>query len=304
MNSNWMHDHGVTNLTIKEITLPGAHDCFSVGVQENSPFAAPYTLIPRAFGSIIRKWSKTQELTITEQLNEGIRYFDMRIQKYKGIIYTVHGVFCKPLESLLIEIIVFLSDHPSEVVIIDINHVYEMEVEDHLKLLNQMSELFGELLVPSEKINLNVSLNELIERKQRVFLFYDRPEEVPLPSTIWSQSDIASYWPNKTNCTDVVTNITEEGLQWIDERREKVTVLQFIVTPTFDTIKNGVFHSNVPKSIEDIATSSRENFLSYMKSDVMREYHINILLIDYVQRNDEFIKECISRSIKSSKDKN
>ena len=65
-------------------------------------------------------WVKTQEKSIKEQLNSGIRFLDIRLGYKDGVIKLCHGsvVFNKTLtEDVLRTTADFLRDHPSETVI-------------------------------------------------------------------------------------------------------------------------------------------------------------------------------------------
>lgn len=54
--------------------------------------------------SVVSRWSKIQNLLISKQLNQGIRYLDLRISLYKRDgIYLCHGLNCNTFEYELRE---------------------------------------------------------------------------------------------------------------------------------------------------------------------------------------------------------
>ncbi|KAL7717776.1 Phosphatidylinositol-specific phospholipase C X domain-containing protein [Entamoeba marina] len=281
-HENWMGLYDVLNLSIRQVTLPGSHDCFSYDINSHSKPVAPFNIVPKSLSSVMRGWSITQKLGITEQLQEGIRYFDMRIIQYNKVIYTVHGLLCKPLLSLLTEIFVFLQSHPSEVVIVDINHCYDMNEKDHLQNFYNIISLFGDMLVPANEKNLSCPLQELVDLGQRVFIYYERPSNISLPTCIWSQNSIASYWPNKTNVNGIIERIENQGIEWIDNQRLK---------------KN----SNYSSSVQDAAEGARDKLLAFLNEPKLATFHVNVLLLDFVEKNDIFIAECITRCVVTSK---
>lgn len=71
---NWMS--GISDSTaLTDITMPGTHDSGTRNVD-------------------LPAWSKTQTLSITEQLNIGVRYFDLRLEHVSDVYYNaqiVHG---------------------------------------------------------------------------------------------------------------------------------------------------------------------------------------------------------------------
>ncbi len=66
-----------------------------------------------------------QTLTIYQQLEAGVRYFDLHVTKYRGALYGEHGLFTKPLKQYLKHMVIFLEEHPKEVLIL------------HFQVLNQ-----------------------------------------------------------------------------------------------------------------------------------------------------------------------
>lgn len=65
---------------------------------------------------LMSRWSITQSLDTTQQLNMGIRYFDLRIAtRDDDEIYFVHGLYADNVRGPLDEIKSFLETHPREV---------------------------------------------------------------------------------------------------------------------------------------------------------------------------------------------
>lgn len=104
--NNWMKNIN-GGLPITEINIPGTHNSCACRVQ--------FSLL-----------SKCQNVSITQQLNSGIRFLDIRVQKDKDKLKLVHGIAdCKSLASkstlYLDEIIAdcktFLKENPSETIL-------------------------------------------------------------------------------------------------------------------------------------------------------------------------------------------
>ncbi len=124
-NNNWMKD--VTgNPSLMKMSIPGTHDS---GCYSGPTLRSPHAL-----------YTYTQDSTIREQLDSGIRYFDLRgyadgtCQKYEGQTdhmtnfdgtrdcQVCHDVFRQPLTFKIFfnDVIHFLSQNPSEVVLVQI----------------------------------------------------------------------------------------------------------------------------------------------------------------------------------------
>lgn len=83
-----------------QIVIPGTHDTGTFGSGCSSPIA------------------RTQMYNIGEQLNGGIRFMDIRVAWFGGLLYTVHTVTCGSYNDVLSDIRDFLTAHPTEILII------------------------------------------------------------------------------------------------------------------------------------------------------------------------------------------
>ncbi|CAG5092630.1 Similar to 1-phosphatidylinositol phosphodiesterase (Bacillus cereus) [Cotesia congregata] len=79
--------------------------------------------------SVKGRLTQTQVMTITEQLEFGVRVFDMRVRRKNNEFAMYHDfVFLNQMfEDILIEIKIFLKAHPRELVILLMQEEYEAE---------------------------------------------------------------------------------------------------------------------------------------------------------------------------------
>lgn len=155
----------------------GSHDSFSYWVDEKSPVGPDQATAIKRLAKIslvrkvMKKWSVTQNLTFKEQLEGGIRYFDLRVSSKPGEagqeIYFIHGLFGIKVWDGLMEINTFLEHHPKEVIFLDFNHFYAMDNNHHVYLISRIQEVFGSRLCPKECVE-NVTLQNLWEKQQQV----------------------------------------------------------------------------------------------------------------------------------------
>ena len=99
----------------------------------------------RATKAIIYRWAKCQRANCRQQLELGIRYFDIRLAKFspkKGeaengpkSLRVVHGLYGDEIESILCDINAFLEKQKGEIVILDFQHIFDFQKEDHLYLV-------------------------------------------------------------------------------------------------------------------------------------------------------------------------
>lgn len=119
----------------------------------------------------MKKWSVTQNLTFREQLEAGIRYFDLRVSSKPGDtdqeIYFIHGLFGIKVWDGLMEIDAFLTQHPQEIIFLDFNHFYAMDESHHKCLVLRIQEAFGNKLCPACSVE-SMTLRSLWEKKYQV----------------------------------------------------------------------------------------------------------------------------------------
>lgn len=115
----------------------------------------------------------TQNLTFREQLEGGIRYFDLRVSSKPGEsgheIYFIHGLFGHKVRDGLRDINHFLNTHKKEVVFLDFNHHYAMREEHHRYLISMLKEVFGHKLCKIDVVE-EITLNYLWENRYQVSL--------------------------------------------------------------------------------------------------------------------------------------
>ena len=109
--TNWMSRVADTK-GIWELSVPGTHDS-----------AATTQLIPHPYKSRLGQY-ETQQLTIKQQLEMGIRFLDLRLSLDNGVLQMVHWVmrteqtFAQVMEWLS----EFLENNPSETIIVSIKN--------------------------------------------------------------------------------------------------------------------------------------------------------------------------------------
>ncbi|KAG7257095.1 hypothetical protein CRUP_026563, partial [Coryphaenoides rupestris] len=114
-----------------------SHDSFTFWVDVHAPVGPdqkPFvqylvTVFRHMAKNVMVKWSMTQNLTFKEQLDAGIRYFDLRVSSKPSEpgkeIYFIHGLF------------------GHKVVFLDFNHHYAMGAEHHAYLIRMLKDVFG-----------------------------------------------------------------------------------------------------------------------------------------------------------------
>lgn len=222
--SDWMgalpyHAH---DLPFNQIAIPGSHDSCTASLDRDGGLHpdAPelYRDVLRLFGSwaktVAHRWSQTQDRTFVEQLQLGIRYFDLRISVRPGYkeLFLVHGFYGDSVTTCLTSICSWLDSHPREIVLLDMNHFHGLTDTHHQKLVDDIENIFGDKLVPVLEDAGRLTLARMWKDNQQVILFYHHVKSgISTPNTLqptinylWPGSMIPSPWPRTTRIKDLI----------------------------------------------------------------------------------------------------
>lgn len=249
-NADWMGSlcPALTSMPLKHLAVPGSHDSFSFWVDEHAPVGPDQKAYVKHLAAIFRflakkvmkKWSMTQNLTFREQLEGGIRYFDLRVSTKPGEpgheIYFIHGLFGHKVRDGLNDINHFLNVHKKEVVFLDFNHHYAMSEEHHQYLIKMLKDVFGHKLCKLDVVE-EITLNYLWENRYQVLVFYHHPSAEGCP-VMWPGSKIPAPWANTTDTTKLIQFLETT----LGERAKygSFHVSQAILTPRVKTIARGL----------------------------------------------------------------
>ena len=126
-------DPGFANTELSEIAIPGAHDSGTFNLdatdfdKQSGSSCTSYIPLFSSVSALVKRWSEAQNIDFTRQLDEGVRYFDFRLA-FTGSSAQgwriVHTQFSSDsLSEDLSSIASWAKSHPTEVVIIDVQHL-------------------------------------------------------------------------------------------------------------------------------------------------------------------------------------
>jgi 1-phosphatidylinositol phosphodiesterase len=179
--SAWMSELGDERL-LSHLSIPGTHDSGTEKITNN---------VLDGFG-----WAKTQNFSIEQQLNDGIRFLDIRLKNKGSALELYHGsVDCDiAFDKVLDWVKAFLSKNPREVILMSIKN--EDEDED---ITDNLNDYFGDtkwkdLFYPG---NCRDRLPKLGEVRGKIVVFkrFKYAETVPYFIdwyTDWDGADVGS----------------------------------------------------------------------------------------------------------------
>ncbi|XP_066522459.1 PI-PLC X domain-containing protein 1 [Hoplias malabaricus] len=221
-NGDWMSSlpEELWDIPLTHLAIPGSHDAMSYCLDITSPLVQSesdtFRLLDGIFycftRPVIYRWTTTQVKGIMEQLQAGIRYFDLRIAKrpndtsndlyFSHIIYTQLRV----VETLR-TMATWLSAHPKEIVILACRQFEGLHEKHHEELIYFIKNIFGAKLCPHNAAD--ISLRGLWSSAHQVLLSYDN-QAATRHKVLWP--GIPYWWANKANA--------EELLQYLEWQKE------------------------------------------------------------------------------------
>ncbi|XP_034415767.1 PI-PLC X domain-containing protein 2 isoform X2 [Cyclopterus lumpus] len=307
-NADWMGSlpSKLSAMPLKHLAVPGSHDSFTYWVDVHAPVGPDQKVYVKYLATmfsvlakkVMVKWSMTQNLTFKEQLEAGIRYFDLRVSSKPGEsgneIYFIHGLFGHKLMSVwdgggleqgskvvcdgLLEINTFLNRHRKEVVFLDFNHYYAMGAEHHVYLINMLKQVFGRKLCNNCAVE-SITLDYLWQNKYQVIVFYHHPSAQGIP-VMWPGNKIPAPWANTTQ-PNKLTQFLETTLR---ERAKQGSfhVSQAILTPKANTVAKGLVWGLRSYLVE----RNLPTIMSWVEAQRPGQEGVNIITSDFVELTD------------------
>ncbi|KAH6927573.1 hypothetical protein HPB50_005690 [Hyalomma asiaticum] len=252
---NWMGNlpEELHNVPLNHLAIPGSHDSCSYTISPQAEIAPDneyygnklLKLLGPIGKQIMYSWSVTQNITTKEQLQAGIRYFDIRIAVRKDPkddnLYLVHGLFGAVVDNFLVEVKEFLESHKKEVILVHFQHFYNMTDADHNRLLNKLTSVFGPLMCQFTTDLDNITLASLWRRGYQMITFYGHEKLAKYHPYLWPTSYIPNPWPDDDDSTRLVTFWNQTLQQGRDPKA--FFVLQAVGTPQPSTVTMHICNS-------------------------------------------------------------
>lgn len=285
--NKWMEELGpqLAKKTLRQLVIPGAHDAGTSPITEKSEWSpdigalSPLRKLPKYR---VAEWSRAQGWTVYQQLMYGIRYLDLRVAKddVKGRFYFTHTLLGDFVEERIYNIRSFLSVHTKEIVILDFQHLINMNPGDHQRLARMLSLAFGNKLLAPPSTGHPLPTMETLwnEGKQVIALYNDDPQSAPAFKTnpfLWQRDRIRSFWCDSHTVNDLRPCLQRE----VDNPPppNKLFVLQGVLSPRWTSLFKG--------SLQTFAASSNGVIISWFVGPWVQR-GLNILMVDWMQFGD------------------
>ncbi|GFR68267.1 PI-PLC X domain-containing protein 2 [Elysia marginata] len=294
--ADWMANlpQSLQQLPLSKIAIPGSHDTGAYNLDVNGPVAsdAPsfvkYVSWLPGVKRIAANWGNTQNLDLKQQLEAGIRYFDLRVavNPQDKNLYLVHTLYGPKVEDLLSTVDTFLNEHTGEIILLDFNHFYDMTDDNHKALLGRLLSVFGSKLCSVDYPVASMNLEQMIVQGKQVIVFYQCSCSAPEKRQVATRASILSPWPNTTDPAQCVDYLTDT---FAKPPVADYLVCQGVLTPAVSTV---VY--NLCGSLRKLNSTLSPLLMPWLRDT---RDHLNIVLTDFVGEAG-FIETVLKRNLK------
>lgn len=286
--ATWMSDMSdiLRNHKLREIVIPGTHNSGAYNLRNS---------VSITVGSC---YANCQSKTIEQQLNEGIRYLDLRVMLWHVLasfwddlflVHTPNGSLLltfwgKKVGAVLQTINTFLTTHPGEIVVLSFNHFYNMTPDYHRAFAQHLQNVLESIAVrPTMK---DQTIGQWLDASKQVVILYggdqfsssgcndDLYAQFPF---LWRLSELEETWANTTK----FKKLYDDSLSGINNHNTGIFYC------LFGTFTMQLQLSSIFSSIEAIADRGNPRFQGWLQYVFARKKdRLNILCIDYYEKTD------------------
>lgn len=302
--SDWMKELSpyIKNSTMNNIILPGTHDSGTSSAASSSSFSPDATDVIKKINwmgsGTVAGLARTQDKNIGQQLQLGVRYFDLRVAPNPDCnneLYFVHSKYGDSVSSSIKDVKSFLDKHDGEVVVLDFQHFYNMNEENYNELMKLLKDNLGEYLAPATSSTLNgKTLKRLCDKNQRVIVifndsaFYACNQYNSGPSLVFKRSEaVSSPWIQKEWNSSTIIPKLQDGL---DGRPDD----KLFVSQCISSFSDSRYVDNFIKGygIYDFAKDLNPEIIKWVKNNPSQKS--NIIMVDYCDYPCNFVEDIIN----------
>ena len=315
------------NVNIRNVLIPGSHDSGTYDITPSSHLCldadAQILVFARNVG-IASQWTKAQSNSIFDQLNSGIRYFDIRISDgyYSGLVIKdlsinnvvgspviCHSVGVTPPSSIFDDMQKFIGRNSKEILILNFQHFYHKQADAsdfYSDLIGHIKLKFGSKIIDRSifKYSIeNLTMENLRKNGAQVLILFDqdhRVEKTLSPSTGKSFKDVyGTIYSKETSiwsASDFLSNIWPNASDTEKLKRKLHCIIsnhmpganQLFVLQGVVTPDPSTYLNAVsgglPKSLEELGNNVTPKVESWVLNEWV-EKDLNIIMCDWISNS-------------------
>ncbi|KAF7254134.1 PI-PLC X domain-containing protein 1 [Varanus komodoensis] len=282
------------SVPLSNLSLPGSHDAMTYCLDKESRVSINESkllqFMDKHFHSVVHpiilNWSITQVLTVLEQLDAGIRYFDFRIAHKPDDpsmnLYFVHMLYTTiDVEAVLWDILRWLKNHPWEVVILAFRNFDGLDEDHHRHLVSCVKKIFGSRLCPR---NVVPTLRNMWSCDYQVIVSYEEISQVVQHSELWPA--VPYWWGDKTTAQKLI--------KYLERRKQNGRPAGLFVAGINLTGELGYILAHLNGSLKQMTLKALPFLNLWIKKQHpgSKKDCINIIAGDFIEKSD-FVRNVI-----------
>ena len=302
MDQRWYNGSANYKTTpLRDLMLPGTHDSGTYAITSSSYMSPDASDLLKDLGSfepsLVSRWCKTQNLNTAQQLNAGIRYFDIRVVLgwNEGELWIAHGMYAINIDAFLSDVADFVKSNPHEIIILDFNHFYQFEQHQHDSLVGKISAALGDRLAPSS-LGTGATPSDLWNQNKQIIVNYTYYDSDLFDSNPWLWNNcIRSYWPNTDDLGTLQSDLNSE---LSNKPTDQFWVMQCILSINendYGWITKHAALDTYPYSLLAWEGTTNATMLPIIASDAWSNAKVNIVMADAITYAAGFVDTVISR---------
>jgi hypothetical protein len=279
--------------TINNIILPGTHNSATYKFDFNNSFIWNNSFVKKikpfrdicCVKNIAINWSKCQQMTIFEQLCNGVRIFDFKISydNINNIYYITHTFTCVKLIDVLNDIIKFMKIDNKEIIIIickpdwdNINTMYNVSDD----FTNNIIAYLGNYLFAN--INVFPTVEQMIICKKRIIFSY----EYATDTLLWDDLLFNLPWTNTSNVKSKLEGLNNSLLSFKEGYHN---TLDCFLTPQTSDVAKSIFKSIFicgccvqNKCLYELANKFKKQLNNFIYNNKQNFKYLSGIFFDYI----------------------
>lgn len=215
-------------------------------------------------------WSITQTGNITDQLNSGFRYLDIRCCWDNNEWRTHHALLGDLISDMMYDIKRFIEKNTYEVIIIDIGHTdYSANGYNDTDLMYLISDILGDYMISSDKDIFDMTFDEMWESNKRLIFTFDSVIPTYTHEKFFYLSRYFEGYYANSAITQTMLDHNDDLIK--NKSPSFITVIPYILTPDTEVIMTSILPKQ-PKNVIDlskICLKKLSNWLHTHKYDIL-----------------------------------
>ena len=295
---NWMKNlyHKLPETRLRDILIPGTNNSGSYNILKTSPLTPKANKLFLLNKELTSNWVKTQNLTVFEQLKNGIRYIDLKLIKHKGQFVLANGLVSTSLDDVLEDLRLWATTHPYEIVLIDTN--FNLQTLSEAKELHRaFSSHIGPFLAfPLLPPNLLTFKDLWVKEKGKPLILLTPSFFKKLSPRYWDKKKALQL--NKTNAQNKRALLEQilyggkKGSGLYEQDWSKFYISELIFKPNTKTIAEAFFKNKAPDGLFNFSKPLFKTLSKSVRYWLQKGLPVNIIKMDFFEKTN-LIATCL-----------